>query len=119
MSAESAMRELCAGWERMDAAAIGALFALDGRYEGPLFGEFPVGPAAVEAACADAFAELTEVQVPVTTLAASGDVALAEGRFQCTDLAGARTDFPLVMAVELRDGKIVRFTEYFDTAKVV
>lgn len=119
MSAESAMRELCAGWERMDAVAIAALFALDGRYEGPLFGEFPVGPAAVEAACADAFAELTEVQVPVTTLAASGDVALAEGRFQCTDLAGARTDFPLVMAVELRDGKIVRFTEYFDTAKVV
>jgi len=119
MNAESAMRELCEGWERMDAAAIAALFALDGRYEGPLFGEFPVGPAAVEAACADAFAELTEVQVPVTTLAASGDVALAEGRFQCTDLAGARTDFPLVMAVELRDGKIIRFTEYFDTAKVV
>lgn len=118
MHAETAMRELCGGWERMDAAAIGALFAPDGRYEGPLFGEFPVGPAAVEAACAAAFAELTEVQVPITALGVDGDVALAEGRFQCTDLAGARTDFPLVMVVEVRDGKIVRFTEYFDTALV-
>ena len=118
MNAETAMRELCAGWERMDAAAIAALFAPEGRYEGPLFGEFPVGPEAVEAACAAAFAELTEVQVPVTTLAAAGDVAFAEGRFQCTDHVGVRTDFPLVMAVELRDGMIVRFTEYFDTAQV-
>ena len=71
MDAATAMRELCAGWERQDAAAIAALFADDGRYEGPLFGEFPVGPAAVEAACAAAFAELVEVTVPVTTLAAT------------------------------------------------
>lgn len=118
MDAETAMRELCAGWERMDAPAIAALFAPDGRYEGPLFGEFPVGPAAVETACTAAFAELTEVRVPIASLAVTGDVALAEARFQCTDLAGAPTDFPLVMVAEVRDGGIIRFTEYFDTTLV-
>ena len=119
MNPETAMRELCAGWERQDPAAIAALFADDGRYEGPLFPEFPVGPAAVEAACAEAFAELSEVRVPLKHVGVSGDVALAEGEFLCADLEGARTDFDLVMVAELRDGKIIRFTEYFDTAKVV
>ncbi len=118
MNAETALRELCAGWERLDAPAIAALFVPDGRYEGPLFGDFPVGPAAVEAACAAAFADLTEVRVPIAALAVTGNVALAEGRFQCVDRAGAQTDFPLVMVAEVRDGGIIRFTEYFDTAQV-
>ncbi len=34
--------------------------------------------------------------------------ALADG--------GGRFDFPFAMVVELRDGRIARLTEYFDTA---
>ena len=47
MDAETALRELCAGWERLDAAGVAALFAPHGVYEGPLFESFPVGPEAV------------------------------------------------------------------------
>jgi len=118
MDPEQAMRTLCAGWEHDDPDAIAALFAPDGRYEGPLFEEVPVGPEAVRAACAAAFAEISEVRVPIRNLGVTGDVALAEGRFLSADLQGVRTDFDLVMVAELRDGLIVRFTEYFDTAQL-
>ena len=118
MDAAAAMHELCAAWERLDPAAVAALFAADGVYEGPLFDEFPVGPEAVLAACTAAFADLTEVRIPLRAVAQSGDHALAEGRFVCVDTAGARLDFPLVMVAEVRDGAVVRFTEYFDTAAV-
>ena len=43
---------------------------------------------------------------------------LRHGQFLSADLAGVRCDFDLVMVVELRDGMIIRFTEYFDTAKL-
>lgn len=118
MDPEQAMRALCAGWENDDPDAIADLFAPDGRYEGPLFEEVPVGPEAVRAACAAAFAEISEVRVPIRHLGVAGDVALAEGQFLSADLAGVRTDFDLVMVAELRDGRIVRFTEYFDTAQL-
>ena len=118
MNAEETMRALATAWENGDPDAIADRFAPDGVYEGPLFDGFPVGPAAVRAACAAAFAEISEVRVPIKHLAMSGDVALAEGQFLSADLACVRCDFDLVMVVELRDGMIIRFTEYFDTAKL-
>jgi len=118
MNAEETMRALAAAWENGDPDAIADRFAPDGVYEGPLFDGFPVGPQAVRTACAAAFAEISEVRVPITHLAMTGDVALAEGQFLSADLAGVRCDFALVMVVELREGMIIRFTEYFDTAKV-
>ena len=111
MNAEETMRALAAAWENGDPDAIADRFAPDGVYEGPLFDGFPVGPAAVCAACAAAFAEISEVRVPLHHVAMTGAVALAEGQFLSADRAGQRT--------ELRDGLIVRFTEYFDTAKLV
>lgn len=118
MNAEETMRLLAAAWEQGDPDAIADRFAPDGVYQGPLFDGFPVGPEAVRAACAEAFAEISEVRVPIRHLASAGGVALAEGQFLSADLEGKRTDFDLVMVVELRDGLIVRFTEYFDTAKL-
>jgi hypothetical protein len=44
--------------------------------------------------------------------------AVVPVQFLSADLAGVRCDFDLVMVVELRAGLIVRFTEYFDTAKL-
>ena len=118
MNAEETMRALATAWENGDPDAIADRFAPNGVYEGPLFDGFPVGPVAVRAACAAAFAEISEVRVPIKHLAMSGDVALAEGQFLSADLAGVRCDFDLVMVVELRDGMIIRFTESFDTAKL-
>ena len=118
MNAEETMRALAAAWENGDPDAIADRYAAAGVYEGPLFPSFPVGPEAVRAACAEAFAEVTDVEVPLRNVAMTGDVCLAEGSFRCTDLEGNRTDFELVMVLVLEDGLIVRFTEYFDTAKL-
>ena len=118
MDAETALRELCAGWERLDAAGVAALFAPDGVYEGPLFEAFPVGPDAVLAACTAAFADLAEVHIPLRHVGVGGDVAMGEGTFAYATPAGERAEFPLVMVAEVRDGLLVRFTEYFDTAAV-
>ena len=54
MNAEETMRALATAWEHGDPDAIADRFAPDGVYEGPLFDGFPVGPAAVRAACAAA-----------------------------------------------------------------
>ena len=118
MTAEEAFRALCAGWEHLDADAVAVLFAPDGRYEGPLFAEIPVGPEAIRAACADGIAELSEVRVPIRALATTGDTVLAEGSFLSQTVEGSRLDFDLVMVLELRDGLVVRFKEYFDTAQL-
>ena len=93
MDAETALRELCAGWERLDAAGVAALFAPDGVYEGPLFESFPVGPEAVLAACTAAFADLAEVRIPLRNVGVGGDVALGEGTFAYVTTAGERADF--------------------------
>jgi limonene-1,2-epoxide hydrolase len=116
MNAADALTALCAAWGRHDAAAVAALFAEDGRYEGPLFDEVPVGPSAILAACEPAMAELVEIEVPIRAMATTGDLALAEGSFRSLDGDGARLDFDLAMVLEVRDGSVVRFTEYFDAS---
>ena len=102
MSPGEATTAVLDAWERGDAQAVAALFAPDGRYEDPLFPEPLVGPAAIHNAVAPAMAGLDEVQIPVTTVVESGDTAICEARF-------------LAMTVVVRDGKITRLTEYFDT----
>jgi ketosteroid isomerase-like protein len=41
---------------------------------------------------------------------------LAEGEFLSRTVDGRQLHFPLAMVLEVRDGLVVRFTEYFDTA---
>jgi ketosteroid isomerase-like protein len=116
MTAEEALRALGDAWERRDPDAVAQLFAPDGRYEDPLFDSVPVGPDEIRAACAEAIDELVEIGVPLRVVATTGDVVLAEGEFRSSTVAGGRLDFPLAMVLEVRDGLVVRFAEYFDTA---
>jgi ketosteroid isomerase-like protein len=116
MTAEDALRALGDAWERRDPDAVARLFAPDGRYEDPLFESVPVGPDEIRAACAEAIDELAEISVPLRAVATTGDLVLAEGEFRSSTVAGGRLDFPLAMVLEVRDGLVVRFAEYFDTA---
>jgi ketosteroid isomerase-like protein len=116
MTAETALRALCEGWERRDPDAVARLFAPDGRYEDPLFDVVPVGPDAIRDACAEAIDELTEIGVPLRSVAGGEDLVIAEGDFLSRTPDGERLDFPLAMVLEVRDGLVTRFTEYFDTA---
>ena len=116
MNAESALRALCTAWEELDPDGVARLFTEDGRYEDPLFSPTPVGPVAIREACAPAIEDLAEVRNPMRVVLATDQLVVAEGEFLSETNDGKRLDFPLVMILEMRDGLIARFAEYFDTA---
>jgi ketosteroid isomerase-like protein len=109
-------RAICAAWNRLDVDALAALFDDDGVFEDPLLPEAVTGPDAVREASRGGMAALSACEVTLTNSIQEGDLGMTEGWFRST-LAdgGAAFDFPFVMVVELRDGKIARLSEYFDT----
>ncbi len=120
MTPTEAMQAICEAWNRLDNDALADLFTEDGIFEDPLHERtlqrsrgHPRGQRAGMAA-------LSECKVTISTVAESGELGLAEGLFRSA-LAegGARFDFPFAMAVEMKDGRIARLTEYFDTAPLV
>ena len=120
MTPREATEAVFEAWERSDADAVAVVFAADGRYEDPLFPEAVVGPEAIRDAVAPAMAEIRNLRIPVRSLAEAGDVALCEASFLCELANGdGRFDFDFAMTVVVRDGKIVRLTEYFDTRPLV
>jgi ketosteroid isomerase-like protein len=117
MNARDATIAVCQAWEHGDAQAVADLFAEDGRYEDPLFPEVLVGPEAIREGVAGGMAEITDLRIPIRHLAAEGPgLAICEASFLCRLVAdGSRFDFEFAMTIEVRDGRIVRLTEYFDT----
>jgi uncharacterized protein len=116
VTAEEALRAVCAAWDAGDPAACGALFTEDGRYEDPLAPETLTGPAEIEAGLRPAMEILTEVRVTVGSVVSEGDRVFAEGHFASVlRETGERFDFPFAALVEMRDGRIARLAEYFDT----
>jgi ketosteroid isomerase-like protein len=115
-----ALQAVCEAWNRLDIDALAVLFAADGRFEDPLLPAPATGPDGVREASAGAMAELSSCEVTLTNGLEQGDRGIAEGTFASTLAeSGARLDFPFVMAVDMRDGKIARLAEYFDTAPLV
>jgi ketosteroid isomerase-like protein len=120
IDARDATIAICRAWERSDAQAVAELFADDGRYEDPLFPEVLIGPEAIREGVAAGMAEITGLEIPIQHLAVAGDVAICEAAFLCELTAdGSRMDFDFAMAIVVRDGRVVRLTEYFDTRPFV
>jgi ketosteroid isomerase-like protein len=111
------LQAICEAWNRLDNDALADLFADDGVFEDPLHERALRGREDIRAVNGPAMAALSECEVTLGTAVERGDLGLAEGQFR-SQLAdgGGRFDFPFAIAVELRDGKIARATEYFDTA---
>jgi ketosteroid isomerase-like protein len=117
MTPIEALQAICEAWNRLDNDALAELFADDGVFEDPLHEKTLVGRDEIRAVNGPAMASLSECEVTLRTALEGGDLGLAEGMFRSA-LAdgGARMDFPFSIAIELRDGRIARLTEYFDTA---
>jgi limonene-1,2-epoxide hydrolase len=115
-----ALRALFAAWERLDADEIAELFTEDGVYDDPLKDGRVVGREEIRRANEPAVAALADCSIRVVRLLEDGDVGVAEGFF-AAGLAGGegRLDFPFAAVVELRDGRIARLAEYFDTRPLV
>jgi ketosteroid isomerase-like protein len=116
MTPAEAMRALGEAWDALDLEALVALFDPDGVVEDPLLPRVARSRDDVRELYGPSMAELSECRVTVGHVLERGDVGVAEGRFESALAAdGSRMDFDFAMVVELRDGRIARLAEYFDT----
>jgi ketosteroid isomerase-like protein len=120
MTPREALEALGAAWDRLDVDALAAAFTDDGVVEDPLLPETARGREAIVALYTPSMAELSECRVTLGHVLETGDLGVAEGRFESVIAAdGSRMDFDFAMRVELRDGKVARLAEYFDTRPLV
>lgn len=120
MTPTEALQAISEAWNRLDNDALADLFSEDGVFEDPLHKRTLRGREDVREVNGPAMGALSECEVTLGNVLERGDLGLAEGMFRSV-LAdgGARMDFPFAIAIELRDGRIARLTEYFDTAPLV
>lgn len=111
---ERIIRDFLAAWSRLDAAELASYFAEDATYHNmPLR---PVnGCANIEAAIAGFIKPWTETQWEIVSLAAAGDLVVAE-RIDRTRAGEKTVDLPCVGVFEMADGKIKAWRDYFDMA---
>jgi ketosteroid isomerase-like protein len=116
MTPLEALRALFAAWEAGDADALAPLFCPDGAYLDPLKPGPLEGVEAIVAGNRPAMAAIEDCRITVGLELQEGERAIVEGFF-ASRLAdgGARFDFPFVAVAELREGRIARLAEYFDT----
>jgi ketosteroid isomerase-like protein len=115
-----ALKASFAAWEARDPAALAGLFAEEGAFVDPLKPAVLVGPGQIEAGNRDAMAILEDVRITIDLAFENDNHGAVEGVFQ-SRLAdgGGRFDFPFMASVEMRDGRIERLSEYFDTKGLV
>jgi uncharacterized protein (TIGR02246 family) len=120
MTPAEAMRAVFAAWEAGDADALADLFCEDGSYLDPLKDGPLHGRAAVVEGNRPAMAALRDCVITVQREVQSEDSVVVEGRFASV-LAepGIRFDFDFMAVADLRDGRIARLAEYFDTKPLV
>ncbi|MBI1239000.1 MAG: nuclear transport factor 2 family protein [Alphaproteobacteria bacterium] len=106
--------DFLASWQARDIARIMSYFAPDAVYH-----NVPVAPIkghdgirAIFQAFLDAF---DDVDLEVVTLVGEGDRVASE-RVDHFKLGGKRFDLPVHGVFELKNGKITRFSDYFDLA---
>ena len=120
MGPNEAVQALFKGWEAGNADAVAELFTADGVYEDPLQPGDMVGPDAICQGCGMGMSMITDCRIKITNWLEKDNCGFFEGFFasQTAD-SGDRFDFPFAIYVEMRDGKIARLAEYFDTKPLV
>jgi ketosteroid isomerase-like protein len=120
MTPIEALQAVCEAWTRLDNDALADLFADEGLFDDPLNDGIVRGREEVRAVAAPAMQALAECHVTLESALESGDLGLGEGTFRSRLADGqGRMDFSFALAVEMREGRIARLTEYFDTAPLV
>ena len=116
LTPEAALAALGTAWDALDIEQLVAVFADDGVVADPLLPREARGRDDIRELYTESMAELSECRVTLTNVLTSGDLGMAEGRFESALAAdGSRMDFDFAMTVELLDGRVVRLAEYFDT----
>jgi ketosteroid isomerase-like protein len=116
MTPLEAIRAVFGAWERGDPDALRELFCADGVYLDPLKAGPLEGQEAIVEGNRPAMAAITECQISERCAIDADDRAMVEGFFSSRIAAGeGRLDFAFMAVAEMREGRIRRLAEYFDT----
>ncbi len=121
MTPTETLQAVCEAWNRLDNDALADLFAEDGLFEDPLNERAARGREDVRAIVTRRRwqrSRSARSRSPRSSSAATWAWARACSARR-SPTAAARFDFPFAMAIEVRDGRIARLSEYFDTAPLV
>jgi ketosteroid isomerase-like protein len=106
-------------WEASSPQAVSRLFADDGVFTNPLQPKPLIGSQQIFDAVSVGLGKIEDVTIRVTSAFEHGPQACIEGEFLSRKrVDGSRFDFPFMLVLEMRDGKIQRLAEYFDTARL-
>jgi len=120
MTPLEAIRAVFAAWETGDADALRDLFCEDGVYLDPLKDGPLEGRDAIVEGNRPAMAAITDCRISIHDGVETSDHGMAEGLFASRLATGeGRLDFPFAVVARLRDGRIERLAEYFDTRPLV
>lgn len=123
LTPRQALEAYCDAFARRAADEIAALFAEDAVLDLPLHDGRLQGRDTIMRETRTAIRGLQNIEVVLEHVLEDGDTAFAEGFFRAehvgvppkVDGTPARLDFKFVAVAELKDGKIARWAEYFDT----
>jgi ketosteroid isomerase-like protein len=114
LGAGEALRALYDTFCAADYEGLGALFADDGIFE--INAERHTGPDDIRRSEEAFRSTVTDCAVEYTAFLEQGDTAMCEAVFSFTQLeGGASVRLPFMAVAVMRDGRIARLTEYFDT----
>jgi ketosteroid isomerase-like protein len=115
-----AMRAVFDAWEAGDADALRELFCDDGIYVDPLKPATLTGVDEVVEGNRPAMAAIEDCRITVDVELKADMHAVVEGTFASRLVeTGGRLDFPFMAVATMRDGRIERLAEYFDTRPLV
>ena len=106
---------------RRDYDAVGACFAADGEYTDVCSpaDDVAVGPAQIAARLKLGFEKLSGISHTVRLMVVDGDTVVTEHGEHWEWPTGEQVTLPFVSIQELRDGKIVRWHDYWDMATLM
>ncbi|GEM_PF-1762262 len=105
-------------WNDLDVPAIANLFAEDGRFQSMMQPEATVGRANIEAQFAGLLNGASALELKLVNIAVNNDVVFLE-RVDVFTFRGKEGSVPVVAVLEIRDGKVQEWREYFDRASLL
>jgi limonene-1,2-epoxide hydrolase len=111
------VQAMVAAWNTMDLEGVIALFAPDGVFHSVMLDPIE-GRDALRAHFTPVFAELDRVTLEVVNLGAVGDVVFVE-RVDDFVYRGKHSRVPVVGVIEVADGRIREWRDYYDRATMV
>lgn len=111
------VRDMIQAWHDLDVDRVIELFAPDGVFHSVML-EPIVGREALRAHFEPVFAELQRVELRTVNMATEGDVVFFE-RMDDFVYRGKHSEIPVVGVIEVRDGRIREWRDYYDRATMV